>query len=100
MSAEARLDLRYPIGGLFTVLGLILAGFGIATSGDKAMYERATAVNINLSWGLVMLAFGVVMIMLAMRARRFAGAAPATETPEGQLTEKREHALGLEKEKP
>jgi hypothetical protein len=98
MSGDARLDLRYPIGGLFTVLGLILAGFGIATSGDTAMYERATAVNINLIWGLVMIAFGVLMIVLAIRARRYAGAEPALETPEGQLTEKREHVLGLEKE--
>ncbi len=98
MSAEARLDLRYPIGGLFIVLGLILAGFGIATSGDTAMYERATSVNINLTWGLVMLAFGVLMIGLAMRARRPAAPQPATKSPEGQLTEKREHALGLEKE--
>jgi hypothetical protein len=98
MSAEARLDLRYPIGGLFTVLGLILAGFGIATSADKAMYERATSVNINLTWGLVMLAFGVLMIFLAMRGRRPAAPLPATESPEGQLTEKREHVLGLEKE--
>ena len=98
MSGESRLDLRYPIGGLFTVLGLILAGFGIATSGDTAMYERATAVNINLIWGLVMLAFGVFMIVLAVRGRRYAGAEPATETPEGQLTEKREHVLGLENE--
>lgn len=98
MSGESRLDLRYPIGGLFTVLGLILAGFGIATSGATAMYERATAININLTWGLVMLAFGVMMVVLAVRGRRYAGPAPATETPEGQLTEKREHVLGLEKE--
>jgi hypothetical protein len=99
MSGEARLDLRYPIGGLFTVLGLILAGFGIATSGDTAMYERATAVNINLAWGLVMLAFGVLMIVLAMRARgRPSAPLPATESPEGRAMERREHERGLEKE--
>ena len=98
MSGEARLDLRYPIGGLFTVLGLILAGFGIATSGDTGMYERATSVNINLTWGLVMLAFGVLMIVLAMRARRPSAPLPATESPEGIATEQREHERGLEKE--
>ena len=98
MSGEAKLDLRYPIGGLFTVLGLILAGFGIATSGDTGMYERATSVNINLTWGLVMLVFGVLMIGLAMRARRSAAPLPATESPEGRATERLEHERGLEKE--
>lgn len=98
MSAEARLDLRYPIGGLFTVLGLILVAYGAATAGNADMYTKSASVNINLIWGLVMLAFGVLMIVLAMRARRYAGAEPAMESAEGQLTEKREHALGLEKE--
>lgn len=98
MSGDARLDLRYPIGGLFTVLGLILAGFGIATGGNADLYSRSTSININLTWGLVMLAFGVLMIALAARARRIAAARPATETPEGRATERREHELGLEKE--
>jgi hypothetical protein len=70
MSADGGLDLRYPIGALFVVLGLLLAVFGLATAGDAAMYERAGAVNVNLWWGAVMLAFGATMWGLASRAAR------------------------------
>ena len=68
MSDEGALDLRYPIGGLFLVLGLILAVFGLATAAKTEMYVRATSVNINLWWGVVMLAFGACMWGLAARA--------------------------------
>ncbi|MBC7894135.1 MAG: hypothetical protein H7066_01920 [Cytophagaceae bacterium] len=70
MSGGGNLDLRYPIGGLFVALGLILTGYGIATSGNTAMYARSTALNVNLWWGLVMLAFGGLFIAMAMRAAR------------------------------
>jgi len=70
MSEGGGLDPRYPIGGLFVVLGLMLAVFGLVTSGDAEMYARATAVNINLWWGVVMFAFGAFMWGLAARARR------------------------------
>ena len=70
MSGEGGLDLRYPIGGLFTLLGVILMAYGVATAGNTAMYERATAVNVNLWWGLVMLVFGVLMLAMARRASR------------------------------
>ena len=70
MSGEGGLDLRYPIGGLFTLLGVILMAYGVATAGNAAMYERATAVNVNLWWGLVMLVFGALMLALAWRASR------------------------------
>ncbi len=73
MSEAGGLDLRYPIGGLFLVLGLILTGYGVLTAGDTEMYARATAVNINLWWGIVMLAFGAFMWGLAVRAGRRGG---------------------------
>ena len=69
MSGSTALDLRLPIGGLFTVLGLVLGAYGIATNGDTAHYARATSLNINLWWGLVMLVFGVGMLLLARRDR-------------------------------
>ena len=37
MSGAEGLDIRLPIGGLFAVLGLMLAGYGLATGGDAAM---------------------------------------------------------------
>jgi hypothetical protein len=96
MSGAAALDLRYPIGGLFVVLGVILAGYGLLTRGNTEMYVRSTGVNINLWWGLVMLATGVVFLVLARRGHR-GGMRPAETTPEGQATETREKKLGLER---
>ena len=97
MSAAATLDLRYPIGGLFVVLGAILAVFGLVTRGNAAMYAPSAGVNINLWWGLVMFVVGLVFLGLARRGHRSGGMRPAETTPEGQATEAREKALGLER---
>ncbi len=67
MSAEGSLDLRLPIGGLFTVLGIMLIGYGLATAGNTAMYERSLGININIWWGVVMLATGGIFLWLAKR---------------------------------
>ncbi len=60
------LDIRLPLGLLFSTLGLILAGFG-AVSG-KGIYERSLGLNVNLVWGTVLLVFGIVMVVLGGRA--------------------------------
>jgi membrane protein implicated in regulation of membrane protease activity len=61
------LDLRLPIGFLFATLGVMLTGYGLV-AGD-AIYDRSLGINVNLWWGLVLLAFGLVMLALAVRAR-------------------------------
>jgi hypothetical protein len=65
MTEMMRLDIRVPIGGLFTVLGVLVSGYGLATRGDTALYERSLFVNINLIWGIVMILFGLGMLGLA-----------------------------------
>ena len=97
MSGAAGLDLRYPIGGLFTVLGAILAGYGVITNGDTEMYVRSTGVNVNLWWGVAMIVFGVLFLALAARAGRGSTALPAADSPSGRATEERERKLGLER---
>jgi predicted histidine transporter YuiF (NhaC family) len=97
MSGAKALDIRLPIGGLFTVLGLLIGGYGIGTSSDTVHYARALGVNINLWWGLVMLVFGLLLLGAARQGRSGASAHPAAETPEGSATEDREHRLGLER---
>ena len=67
MSAEGSLDLRLPIGGLFTVLGVMLAGFGLVTSGNTQMYVKSAGMNINLIWGAVMFVTGLIFLGLAKR---------------------------------
>ena len=97
MTGAAGLDIRVPIGGLFTVLGLMLAGYGVATRGDPSRYAQSLSVNLNLWWGLVMLLFGIVLLSASRHGRRPAAAGPAAQSPEGRATEAREHRTGLER---
>ena len=62
------IDIRIPIGGMFTIIGLILVVFGLATLGDPMYGEHSLGVNVNLWWGLAMTLFGVVMFYFGLRA--------------------------------
>lgn len=62
------LDLRLPIGLMFSILGVLLTGFGFVS--DATIYARSLGINVNLWWGLVLLAFGTFMLTLALKARR------------------------------
>jgi hypothetical protein len=68
MNAAEGLDIRAPIGGLFTVLGGMLAGYGLFTTRSGGSSELSGAANVNLWWGLVMLVFGIVLLLMARRA--------------------------------
>ena len=60
-----RLDIRLPIGLMFSVFGLLLSGYGLL--GDRAIYAKSLGMNVNLDWGLVLLVFGGVMLVLGRR---------------------------------
>jgi len=59
------LDIRLPIGGLFTVIGILLVCYGLLAG--KAIYQVSLGINVNLWWGLVMLGFGLIMITFGRR---------------------------------
>jgi hypothetical protein len=61
------LDIRQPIGLLFSIFGIVLLAFGVFS--NPAIYARSLGINVNLWWGLVMLAFGAVMLWLGRRKR-------------------------------
>ena len=69
MSSMEGLDIRAPIGGLFSLLGLMLAGYGLV-AGSRTTSDVAPVTNVNLWWGLVMLLFGILMLVLSRRAMR------------------------------
>ena len=63
------LDVRLPIGLMFSIFGVLLAGFGLVS--DHQIYEaRSLGINVNLGWGVVLVAFGATMLGFALRARR------------------------------
>jgi len=72
-------DLRIPIGLMFTIYGVLLTGYGLFTASDKELYNRSLDININLIWGLVLLAFGAFMLIMARRGAKAAAAAPAPQ---------------------
>jgi hypothetical protein len=54
------LDLRIPLGLMFVILGCILTATGAFRP------TESLGINVNLLWGLVLLAFGTVMLVLAV----------------------------------
>lgn len=74
------LDIRLPIGLMFTFFGLLLVVYGALS--DKSIYQRSLGINVNLGWGVVLLLFGVVMLVLGRRGT--ATAEPADVSLEGQ----------------
>jgi hypothetical protein len=63
------LDIRLPIGMMFTLLGALLAIYGFATGSDSDMYKSSLDLNVNLWWGLVLFVFGAVMLFFALLSR-------------------------------
>ncbi len=63
------LDIRYPIGIMFAIVGALLVIFGLTTSGNTELYRRSLDININLWWGLLLFAFGLLMLFLAWRTK-------------------------------
>jgi hypothetical protein len=59
------LDLRVPIGLMFSVFGVILTIYGFVS--DRSIYARSLGINVNLIWGLALLVFGISMLLLGMR---------------------------------
>ena len=64
------IDIRLPIGILFSLLGVTLTAYGVL--GDRSQYQQPLDFNINLVWGMVLLAFGLLMLWLGRRGMRVA----------------------------
>lgn len=89
------LDIRIPIGLMFTILGVVLVGAGLVM--DSSIYKRSLGINVNLWWGLVLTVFGAVMLYFGRHGG--ASAKLAEESVEGRRIEEIEHREGLEDER-
>jgi multisubunit Na+/H+ antiporter MnhG subunit len=70
------LDLRWPIGLMFSIVGALLAVTGALSRPED--YRRALDININLWWGVVLLVFGAAMLLFAWKGQQ-TGSTPATK---------------------
>jgi hypothetical protein len=59
------IDIRLPIGGMFSIFGIMLTIYGLCTHNDAMYQTHSLGINVNFWWGLVMLIFGIVMLLLA-----------------------------------
>ena len=75
------LDIRLPIGMIFTIFGIMLIVFGVFS--DPSLYAQSLGININLIWGVVLLLFGAIMLFLGGRAM-FGPRAAAPPNPQGR----------------
>jgi hypothetical protein len=72
------LDIRWPIGLMFSLIGALLLICGLVTASNAEMYKRSLDININLYWGLLLLAFGATMVTLAWRDAQKAKQVPSS----------------------
>ena len=63
------LDIKIPIGLMFTLLGVLLAVYGLATIGDAEIYSKSLNININLWTGLTMMVIGIFLLATAKYRR-------------------------------
>lgn len=63
------LDIRWPIGLMFSIIGAMLAIAGLVNGPS----ERALGININLIWGIVLLVFGALMLLFAIKGGKKTG---------------------------
>jgi hypothetical protein len=64
-----QMDIRTPIGLLFTLLGVIITAQGFFTRG-AAMYKHSLNININIYTGVGLLIFGGLMLWMALLSKR------------------------------
>lgn len=63
MSQGHVLDLKLPIGWLLGAYGILLTVYGLLTK--KEMYAISLGYNLNLVWGILMIAIGGGFLLAA-----------------------------------
>jgi hypothetical protein len=61
------LDIRWPIGLMFSLIGVIMVVYGLVTGSGAEIYQRSLGMNVNLYWGLLLVVFGGAMLTAAWR---------------------------------
>lgn len=67
------LDIRWPIGLMFTLIGVLLTAYGAIYPAGSVSQAGGSDININLRWGLVLLVFGLFMVVMAWRGSKKSG---------------------------
>jgi len=63
-------DIRIPIGLMFSILGILIFIFGLVTKANSVMYQKSLGINVNIIMGILMLIFGLVMLYFARKKKK------------------------------
>ncbi len=63
-------DIRIPIGLMFSILGVLITVFGFVTMSNTEMYQKSLGINVNIIMGMLMLIFGLIMLFFAFRKKK------------------------------
>ena len=63
-------DIRIPIGLMFSIVGVLITGFGFFTMSNTEMYHKSLGINVNIIMGILMLVFGLIMLFFAFRKKK------------------------------
>ena len=63
-------DIRIPIGLMFSILGVLITIFGFVTISNAEMYQKSLNINVNIIMGILMLIFGLIMLFFAYRKKK------------------------------
>lgn len=63
-------DIRIPIGLMFSIIGVLISVFGLATMSNTEMYQKSLNINVNLIMGILMLIFGLIMLYFAQKKKK------------------------------
>jgi hypothetical protein len=79
------LDLRIPMGLMFTLVGVILSAFGWATRSRPGFYAQSLGIDVNLWWGIVLFVFGMTMFLLGRHSQARLAKLPPEPVEEGEV---------------
>jgi membrane protein implicated in regulation of membrane protease activity len=86
-------DIRLPVGAIFTIYGVLLTVYGL-TAGDVEVRHMLLGLQVNIVAGVGMLIFGVSFLYLARKGTRTVRS--SSSSAEGRAIEDRERRTGLE----
>ncbi|NMB53001.1 MAG: LPXTG cell wall anchor domain-containing protein [Bacteroidales bacterium] len=63
-------DIRIPIGLMFSIFGVLITVFGLFTASDSIMYQRSLGINVNIIMGIIMLVFGFGLLLFVRKKKK------------------------------
>ena len=63
-------DIRIPIGLMFSIFGVLITVFGLFTASDSIMYQRSLGINVNIIMGIIMLVFGLGLLIFVRKKKK------------------------------